>query len=54
MGMKGPARCPGCNSTHLEYKGHDQAGSQQWRCRNCGQWFTFKPADVKSPEQKTA
>ncbi len=47
MGKKGATRCPGCNSTHIEYQGQDEAGNQQWRCRECGHRFTFKPAEVK-------
>lgn len=54
MGMKGPPRCPGCNSTHIEYQGHDDAGNQKWRCRNCGYRFVYKPTEAKAPEAKTA
>ncbi|MDQ7821127.1 MAG: hypothetical protein QN173_11160 [Armatimonadota bacterium] len=48
MGMKAPARCPACNSTHIEYQGHDDQGNQKWRCRNCGNRFTFKPTEAKT------
>jgi transposase-like protein len=48
MGKKGATRCPGCNSTHIEYQGQDEAGNQKWRCRECGNRFTFKPAEVKT------
>ncbi|MDR7471143.1 MAG: hypothetical protein QN175_10730 [Armatimonadota bacterium] len=54
MGMKGAARCPGCNSAHIDYQGLDEAGNQKWRCRNCGMRFTFKPAEAKGSEKKTA
>lgn len=54
VGMKGAARCPGCNSAHIDYQGVDEAGNQKWRCRNCGMRFTFKPAEAKGSEKKTA
>jgi transposase-like protein len=54
MGKKGAARCPGCKNVHIEYQGEDEAGAQKWRCRNCGLRFTFKPAEVKPAEVKTA
>jgi transposase-like protein len=48
MGMKGAARCPGCKSTHIEYQGVDEQGSQKWRCKECGTRFTFKPTEAKA------
>jgi transposase-like protein len=54
MGMKGAVRCPGCKSPQIEYQGVDETGSQKWRCRNCGQKFTFKPAETKQTETKAA
>ena len=48
MGTKGAVRCPGCKSAHIEYQGTDQTGQQKWRCRECGQRFTFKPAETKA------
>lgn len=45
MGMKGAARCPACKSAHMEYQGADQQGNQQWRCRECGTRFTFRPGE---------
>lgn len=50
MGMKGASRCPGCKSTHLEYQGVDETGSQKWRCRNCGTRFTFKPTPTETKQ----
>ena len=54
MGMKGAARCPGCKSPHIDYQGVDEAGNQKWRCRNCGQRFTFKPTESKPADTKAA
>ncbi|MDR7549782.1 MAG: hypothetical protein QN131_07595 [Armatimonadota bacterium] len=48
MGMKGASRCPGCKSVHIDYQGTDEAGNQKWRCRDCGQRFTFKPQESKA------
>lgn len=48
VGKKGASRCPACKSVHIEYQGTDDAGNQQWRCRECGQRFSFKPSEVKS------
>jgi len=45
MGMKGADRCPACKSTHIDYQGRDETGAQKWKCRNCGNRFTFKPED---------
>jgi len=54
MGKKGASRCPACNSTHIEYGGFDEKGNQKWRCNNCGNRFTFKPAEAKTQESTIA
>jgi transposase-like protein len=54
MGTKGAVRCPGCRSVHIDYQGLDDAQNQKWRCRDCGQRFTFKPAEAKPSEAKAA
>jgi len=44
MGMKAPSRCPACKSTHIEYKGTDEKGQQNWQCKECGNKFVYKAA----------
>lgn len=37
--------CRRCDSTNLVKNGHNQAGSQQAHCHDCGAYFVLEPKE---------
>jgi transposase-like protein len=44
--------CRRCGSANLVKNGHNKAGSQQFRCKNCGKSAVLKPKNRRTEAEK--